>query len=122
MTPLAGAPFTVLGISPALPLAAIGLVVLGLLVVYERRVEARGGIAVLPSVFLATPQVRAGLIACALTFFFMGAQSILMAPYLQLVAGWSPVAVGSISLVTGLPPLRSHSASPSSCPMPAHAA
>lgn len=103
VTPLAGAPFTVLGISPALPLAAIGLVVLGLLVVYERRVEARGGIAVLPSVFLATPQVRAGLIACALTFFFMGAQSILMAPYLQLVAGWSPVAVGSISLVTGLP-------------------
>ena len=33
----------------------------------------------------------------------MGAQSILMAPYLQLVAGWSPVAVGAISIVTGVP-------------------
>lgn len=84
-------------------LAASGIVVLGILVAYERRVEARGGIAVLPSAFLTTPQVRAGLVACALTFFFMGAQSILMAPYLQLVAGWSPVAVGTISIVTGVP-------------------
>ena len=103
VTPLSTAPFTILGISPALPMAAAGIVVLGILVVYERRVEARGGIAVLPSAFLTTPQVRAGLVACALTFFFMGAQSILMAPYLQLVAGWSPVAVGSISIVTGVP-------------------
>ena len=103
VTPLSTAPFTILGISPALPMAAAGIVVLGILVAYERRVEARGGIAVLPSAFLTTPQVRAGLVACALTFFFMGAQSILMAPYLQLVAGWSPVAVGTISIVTGVP-------------------
>lgn len=103
VTPLSTAPFTILGISPALPMAVAGIVVLGILVAYERRVEARGGIAVLPSAFLTTPQVRAGLVACALTFFFMGAQSILMAPYLQLVAGWSPVAVGTISIVTGVP-------------------
>lgn len=103
VTPLSTAPFTILGVSPALPMAAAGIVVLGILVAYERRVEARGGIAVLPSAFLTTPQVRAGLVACALTFFFMGAQSILMAPYLQLVAGWSPVAVGTISIVTGVP-------------------
>lgn len=103
VAPLAGAPFTIFGISPALPLALAGLAVLGVLVVVERRVEERGGIPVLPSVFLTTPQVRAGLVACALTFFFMGAQSILMAPYLQLVAGWSPVAVGAISIVTGVP-------------------
>lgn len=103
ITPQAGAPFTIAGISPALPLAAVGIVVLVGLAAYERRVEQRGGIPVLPSVFLRTPQVRAGLVACALTFFFMGAQSILMAPYLQLVAGWSPIAVGSISIVTGVP-------------------
>ena len=36
-------------------------------------------------------------------FFFMGAQSILMAPYLQLVSGWSPIEVGTISIVTGVP-------------------
>ena len=103
VAPMAGAPFTIFGISPALPLAALGIVVLALLVVVERRAEEKGGIPVLPSVFLTTPQVRAGLIACALTFFFMGAQSILMAPYLQLVAGWSPIAVGAISIVTGVP-------------------
>ena len=103
ITPQAGAPFTIAGISPTLPLAAVGIVVLVGLAAYERRVEQRGGIPVLPSVFLRTPQVRAGLVACALTFFFMGAQSILMAPYLQLVAGWSPIAVGSISIVTGVP-------------------
>ncbi len=103
VAPMAAAPFTIFGISPALPLAVLGIVVLALLVVVERRVEEKGGIPVLPSVFLTTPQVRAGLVACALTFFFMGAQSILMAPYLQLVAGWSPVAVGAISIVTGVP-------------------
>lgn len=103
VAPLAGAPFTIFGISPALPVAVAGVVVLGVLVAVERRVEAKGGIPVLPSVFLTTPQVRAGLVACALTFFFMGAQSILMAPYLQLVAGWSPIAVGGISIVTGVP-------------------
>ena len=101
--PLAGCPFTVLGISPALPLAAAGLVVLAVLVRVEKNVEERKGVALLPQSLLRTPQVLAGLAACALTFFFMGAQSILMAPYLQLVAGWSPVQVGVISIVTGLP-------------------
>ena len=93
--PLSGAPFSLFGISPALPLVALGLVVLAGLIAYERRVENAGKTPVLPSAFLTTPQVRAGLVACAVTFFFMGAQSILMAPYLQLVSNWSPVAVGA---------------------------
>lgn len=101
--PLAGCPFTVFGISPALPLAALGIVVLGVLVKVEARVEQKNGIALLPRSFLTTPQVRAGLVANAIAFFFMGAQSILMAPYLQLVAGWSPIQVGTISIVTGVP-------------------
>lgn len=103
VTPLEGCPFTVLGISPALPAVALGVVVLVVLVRVERRVEERNGIALLPSSFIRTPQVLAGLVANALMFFFMGAQSILMAPYLQLVAGWSPVEVGMISIVTGVP-------------------
>ena len=101
--PLSGAPFSLFGISPALPLVVLGLVVLAGLIAYERRVENAGKTPVLPSAFLTTPQVRAGLVACAVTFFFMGAQSILMAPYLQLVSNWSPVAVGAISIVTGVP-------------------
>lgn len=103
VTPFEGCPFTVFGISPALPSVALGIVVLAVLVRVERRVEQRNGIALLPSSFLGTPQVLAGLAANAITFFFMGAQSILMAPYLQLVAGWTPIEVGVISIVTGVP-------------------
>lgn len=33
----------------------------------------------------------------------MGAQSILMAPYLQLVSNWTPIEVGTISIITGVP-------------------
>lgn len=101
--PLAGAPFTIFGISPALPLAALGLVLLVVLVRVERVVERKNGVALLPQSFITTPQVLAGLVANAVMFFFMGAQSILMAPYLQLVADWSPIAVGTISIVTGVP-------------------
>lgn len=97
------APFTILGISPALPLIACGIVVLAVLIVVERREEQRFGLVVLPRSFLTTPQVLAGLVANALMFFFMGAQSILMAPYLQLVAGWTPIEVGTISIATGVP-------------------
>ena len=103
VTPFEGCPFTVFGISPALPAVALGIVVLAVLVRVERTVEERNGVALLPRSFLETPQVLAGLVANVIMFFFMGAQSILMAPYLQLVAGWSPVDVGAISIVTGLP-------------------
>ena len=101
--PLDTCPFTFFGLSPALPLALLGVVVLIALVRVEKRVEKKNGVALLPQSFLHTPQVLAGLAANAITFFFMGVQSILMAPYLQLVAGWSPIDVGVISIVTGVP-------------------
>lgn len=101
--PLSGCPFELFGISPALPMALLGLLVLVALVPIEKRIEQKNGVALLPRSFLKTPQVLAGLAANALMFFFMGAQSILMAPYLQLVSGWSPIEVGTISIVTGVP-------------------
>ena len=101
--PLRTAPFTLFGISPALPLVALGIVVLVLLVVVEGKEEKRYSLVVLPRSFITTPQVLAGLVANALMFFFMGAQSILMAPYLQLVAEWTPIEVGTISIATGVP-------------------
>ena len=67
----------------------------------EKRVEQKNGIALLPQSFLKTPQVRAGLVASAITFFFMGVQAILLSPYLQLVAGWSPVLMGVMALAVG---------------------
>ncbi|MBC5584202.1 MFS transporter [Eggerthella guodeyinii] len=101
--PFAGCPFTIFGISPALPMAALGLIVLVVLVFVEKRVEAKNGIALIPQSFLKTPQVRAGLIASAITFFFMGLQAILLSPYLQLVAGWSPMLMGVSALAVGIP-------------------
>ena len=80
--PFAECPFTIFGISPALPMAILAL---------------------LPQSFLKTPQVRAGLVASAITFFFMGVQAILLSPYLQLVAGWSPVLMGVMALAVGIP-------------------
>ena len=103
VTPFANAPFTVFGYSPALFLAVLGLIILAVLLKVEKKVEEKNGICLIPQSFTHTPQVVAGLVASALTFFFMGVQGILMGPYLQLVANWSPIDVGAISLVTGIP-------------------
>ena len=88
-TPFAEAPFTIFGLSPALPMVVLGLVLIVTLLFVEKRIEAKKGSALLPQAFLKTPQVLAGLVASALTFFFMGIQTILLSPYLMLVAGWS---------------------------------
>lgn len=84
-------------------MAVLGLILLVILVPVEKRVEQKNGIALLPQSFLKTPQVRAGLVASAITFFFMGVQAILLSPYLQLVAGWSPVLMGVMALAVGIP-------------------
>lgn len=101
--PMRTAPFTLFGISPAIPLVVLGIIILGVLIKVEAREEKRYGLVVLPRSFITTKQVLAGLVANALMFFFMGAQSILMSPYLQLVANWTPIDVGTISIATGLP-------------------
>lgn len=101
--PFTACPFTICGISPCLPMAVLGIIILAAMVKVEKKVEEKNGLALLPQSFLHTPQVLAGLAASAITFFFMGVQSILMAPYLQLVAGWTPAIVGVLSIVVGIP-------------------
>ncbi len=101
--PMRTAPFTLFGISPAIPFIVLGILVLITLVIVEGRLEKRYSLVVLPRSFITTPQVLAGLCANAIMFFFMGAQSILMSPYLQLVADWTPIEVGTISIATGVP-------------------
>ena len=96
--PFAACPFTIAGISPCLPMAILGVVILIVMINVEKKVEEKNGFALLPQSFFKTPQVLAGLAASAITFFFMGVQSILMAPYLQLVAGWTPAIVGVLSI------------------------
>ena len=103
ITPFANAPFTIFGCSPCLFMVAFGLAVLCLLLKVEKRVEKKNGNCLIPLCFTHNRQVIAGLVASALTFFFMGVQSILMGPYLLLVAGWTPIQVGITSLVIGFP-------------------
>ena len=76
--PFAACPFTIAGISPCLPMAILGVVILIVMINVEKKVEEKNGFALLPQSFLKTPQVLAGLAASAITFFFMGVQSILM--------------------------------------------
>lgn len=103
--PLPGCPFTVFGIAPTIPAIVAGSAVLAGLVVFERRRESRGKAALLPHAFIGTPQVRAGLLAVAVPFFCTRAQGILMTPYLQLVAGFSALQTGLLSLLSGVPML-----------------
>lgn len=102
ITPLQ-APFTILGISPALPLAALGIIVLVLLVVMEKRIEKENGCALLPSSFLASAQVRAGLFASAIVFLYLGGTVMLINPYLQVIAGFNAVQTGVTMICVGAP-------------------
>lgn len=100
--PLA-APFTVFGISPALPLSILGIIVLIFLVAMEKRIEAKNGCALIPASFLNTPQVRAGLLASATVFLSLGGIVMLVNPYLQVVGGFSAVQTGVAMISFGLP-------------------
>ena len=102
--PLAGAP-AVAGVSLAPVLIVIGLVILAVLVPIERRVEARGGTAVLPPSFMRSPQLRSGVIAIALPFFYMGAQGLVTTSYLQLVLGLTARDTGLLGIISGVPML-----------------
>ncbi|MEC4176009.1 MFS transporter [Adlercreutzia sp. R7] len=95
-------PFTLFGIAPTLPAIAAGLVLLGLLVPTERRAERRGN-PLIPTAFVTSPGVRAGLAAVFVPFFYMGAVGILATPYLQLVTGFTALQTGLLSLLSGIP-------------------
>ena len=95
-------PFTVFGMAPTLPAIVAGLLLLGLLVPTERRAERRGN-PLIPTVFVTSKGVRAGLAAVFVPFFYMGAVGILATPYLQLVTGFTALQTGLLSLLSGIP-------------------
>lgn len=88
------APFTIAGISPALPLAILGFIVLCILVVIERKIEEKHGSCLIPSSFLKTPQVRNGLYLTAMLFLCFGGAFFLIITYMQLVGGFSAITTG----------------------------
>lgn len=98
------APFTIFGISPCLPLALAGLVVLAVMIVVEKKVEKTNGIALLPQSFIRTPQVLAGLVCSAAIFLFMMSMAgVLLTPWLQLVGGASALFAGCMVALIGVP-------------------
>lgn len=109
-------PFAIRGVSPAVPMIVAGLALLVALVCFEQRAERRHGGALIPSSLLKAPPVRAGLLVVAMPFFYMGAQGIVIMPYLQLVAGYSAMQAGMLSLLAGLPMFAMASALPKAAP------
>ena len=103
--PLPTAPFTIAGLSPALFIAGAGLVLLVVLVPVEAWMEQRRGVALLPSCFVRNAQVRSGLVAIALPFFYMGAQGLVATSFYQLVAGFDGTKTALLGIISGVPML-----------------
>ena len=103
--PLPQAPFTIAGISPALPIVGVGLLLLGILIPVERWMERTHGIAILPSSFVRNSTVRAGVVAIALPFFYMGAQGLVGTSYYQLVIGLGGMKTALLGIISGVPML-----------------
>lgn len=103
--PLPQAPFTIAGISPALPIVGVGLQLLGILIPVERWMERTHGIAILPSSFVRNSTVRAGVVAIALPFFYMGAQGLVGTSYYQLVIGLGGMQTALLGIISGVPML-----------------
>lgn len=106
------APFTVLGCSPAPLLVLFGLVVLAIMLKWERHREAKVGSALIPLSFLATPQVRNGLCLTAFIFLAYGSGIFVTVSFVQVVAGLNsiqtglmilPFALGVVIFSLGLP-------------------
>ncbi len=91
------------GISLAIPMIILGIIILAIMLVLEKNVQKKYGICLIPQSFIKTPQVLAGLGIFLLTSLGLGSQSILLGPYLQLVAGWPAFGLGAASLFVGVP-------------------
>lgn len=105
-------PFTVLGLSPAPFLVLFGIVVLALMLKWERHREATTGSALIPLSFVGTPQVRNGLYLTAFIFLAYGSGIFVTVSFVQVVAGLSaiqtglmilPFAMGVVVFSLGLP-------------------
>lgn len=95
-------PFEIFGISPVLFCIFIGLLLLGVLIPIEKRIEDKYGSALLPRSFYQNPAVRNGLYGCAMVFGGLGAIIISVNPFFMLVAHFSAGETGVAVLPTSL--------------------
>ncbi|WP_257973295.1 MFS transporter, partial [Vibrio parahaemolyticus] len=86
--------FSVVGLSPALIMMVAGLVVLALLLMWEKRYEAKGGLALIPAKIIYNKQVQTGLYMGALFWVGSAAPVAITVPYMQLVAYYSAAQAG----------------------------
>ncbi|WP_370550635.1 MFS transporter [Edwardsiella tarda] len=97
------APFTFLGVSPALPLALLGVIIMAVTVWVEKRIEEKHGAALLPRSFLRTRQVRNGLYVTGLIFVVFGGAFFVIVSWVMVVAGWSGIESGLAMMVMAIP-------------------
>lgn len=97
------APFTIFGLSPALPLALLGVVIMGSTMLIEKRIEVRHGAALIPQSFIRTRQVRNGLYVTGLIFAVFGAAFFVTLSWIMVVAGKSGIETGLSMAVMAVP-------------------
>lgn len=103
--PLPTAPFTIFGLSPAPLIVIAGVALLIVLIPVESWMEREHDVAILPSSFIKSAQVRSGVVAIALPFFYMGAQGLVATSFYQLVVGLGGTSTALLGIVSGVPML-----------------
>lgn len=103
--PLPTAPFTIFGLSPAPLIVIAGVALLIVLIPVESWMERTRDVAILPSSFIKSAQVRSGVVAIALPFFYMGAQGLVATSFYQLVVGLGGTSTALLGIVSGVPML-----------------
>lgn len=114
--PLPTAPFTIFGLSPAPLIVIAGVALLIVLIPVESWMEREHDVAILPSSFIKSAQVRSGVVAIALPFFYMGAQGLVATSFYQLVVGLGGTSTALLGIVSGVPMLVLAMGIPASSP------
>lgn len=95
-------PMTIFGISPALPLAILGIVIMFVTMKIEKGIEEKHGAALIPQSFIHTRQVRNGLYVTGLIFAVFGAAFFVTLSWIMVVAGKGGIETGlSMAIMAG---------------------
>lgn len=98
------APFTVMGMSPALPLAILGIAIMVVTMIVEKKIEKKHGAALIPQSFIKTRQVRNGLYVTGLIFAVFGSAFFVTLSWIMVVAGLGGAATG-VAMATMAAPM-----------------
>lgn len=96
-------PFLFFGISPALPLVVLGVVIFGLTLIFEKYIEKTKGSALIPQSFLKTRQARNGLYVTGLIFLMFGSIFFFVPAWIMIVAKQSSMLSAMAVICTAVP-------------------